>query len=243
MDYPVPIFSGKIKSESVGWIALFVVTNVAITSRTSPQPEIADEEPVMVDARIRALEAELAAARIRIAELEVRAERDDLLDIFNRRGFLRELHRALAYRGRYGGGIAVLLFDVDLLKPVNDTFGHAAGDAVLRAVVETVQRHVRASDVVGRLGGDEFAVLLWNVADAGPAGKAAMLEQAVDELRLVFDGQEIGVGISVGAAVAEPGDDAAMVLERADRAMYARKAQRGAGRSVPVRSQHPPFRR
>ena len=211
-----------------------MVTNVAITSTTSPQPEIADEAGATVDARIRALEAELAAAHVRIAELEVRAERDDLVDVFNRRGFLRELHRALAYRERYGGGIAVLMFDVDLLKPVNDTFGHAAGDAVLRAVVETVQRHVRASDVVGRLGGDEFAVLLWNIADEMLAGKAAMLEQAVDELKLIFNGREIRAGISVGAAVAQFGDNAATVLERADRAMYTRKAQRGARRGVPV---------
>ncbi len=211
-----------------------MVTNVAITSQNSHQSEIADEAVVTVDARIRALEAELAAAHIRIAELEVRADRDDLADVFNRRGFLRELHRALAYCGRYGGGIAVLVFDVDLLKPVNDTFGHAAGDAVLRAVAGTVQRHVRASDVVGRIGGDEFAVLLWNVADELLAGKAAMLEQAVDDLRLVFDGREIRAGISVGAAAARPGDEAATVLERADRAMYARKAQRGAGRGVTV---------
>ncbi|WP_371745097.1 diguanylate cyclase domain-containing protein [Bradyrhizobium sp. U87765 SZCCT0109] len=182
-------------------------------------------------ARIRALTAELAEARERIAELEAFADTDGLLDVFNRRGFERELTRAIAYIKRYRASGVLVVLDVDRLKPINDTFGHAAGDAVLKAVVNAVLRHVRASDVVGRLGGDEFAVLLWNLTEADALAKAAALEDAVDALSFVFRGQPMTAGASSGIAVLTAADDAQGALERADLAMYARKAARRLARS------------
>src|SRR5437660_9578831 len=114
-------------------------------------------------AEVERLELELAAARARMAELEARAEIDPLTDVLNRRGFQRELKRSLAYVKRYGPSAALLYLDLDAFKAINDRHGHAAGDAVLKAVAMVINRHVRASDVVARLGGDEFAVLLWNI--------------------------------------------------------------------------------
>lgn len=87
---------------------------------------------------------------------------DFLLDILNRRGFERELNRSVAFIKRYHASGVIIVLDVDRLKPINDAFGHAAGDKVLKAVVAVLARHVRSSDVIGRLGGDEFALLLWN---------------------------------------------------------------------------------
>ncbi len=88
------------------------------------------------------------------------AETDFLLGILNRRGFERELIRSLSFIKRYQASGALIVLDVDRLKPINDAFGHAAGDEVLKTIVTEISDRVRASDVVGRLGGDEFAVLL-----------------------------------------------------------------------------------
>src|SRR5207248_1338847 len=114
---------------------------------------------------IRRLKAELTKAQARIEELQASADTDFLLGIPNRRGFERELNRAIAYIKRYHASGALIVLDVDRLKPINDAFGHASGDQVLKAIVAVLQRHVRSSDVIGRLGGDEFALLLWNLSE------------------------------------------------------------------------------
>ena len=128
---------------------------------------------------VNRLELELAAARSRMATLETRAEIDPLTDLVNRRGLERELKRALAYVKRYGTSAVMVYLDLDGFKSVNDRHGHAAGDAVLKAVAMVLTRQVRASDLVARLGGDEFVVLLWNVPEADAAAKARSLEAAV----------------------------------------------------------------
>jgi diguanylate cyclase (GGDEF)-like protein len=185
--------------------------------------------------RIRALEVKLAAAEARIDELQAWADTDFLLDIYNRRGFERELARALAYMARYGTAGALVVLDVDRLKPINDTHGHGAGDVVLKGVVAALMRQVRSSDVVGRLGGDEFGVLLWNCSEADAQAKALALEEAIDRLTFVFKGRAVVAGASAGVTMIAPSDDIAAVMARADRAMYARKAMRrgtGASRSL-----------
>jgi diguanylate cyclase (GGDEF)-like protein len=177
---------------------------------------------------------ELAQAQDRIAELEGWAETDFLLDIPNRRGFERELARAIAYLGRYGATAALISLDVDRLKPINDGFGHAAGDAVLKGIVHVVLRHIRSSDMVARLGGDEFAILLWNLDEAQALAKAAALEQAIDGLTFVFKGRSITAGASTGVAVVAPLDSVGGVLERADQEMYRRKLERRQRRPEPA---------
>ncbi|RJF70810.1 GGDEF domain-containing protein [Rhodopseudomonas palustris] len=189
---------------------------------------------VSPEARIRRLKAQLAAALAQIDELRASADTDYLLGIANRRGFERELDRALAYIQRYGAGGALIMLDVDRLKPVNDQFGHAAGDAVLKAVVEALLGHVRASDLIGRLGGDEFALLLWNLSEADARKKAAALEETVDRLPIQFGEHTVSAGVSAGVTMLTSGMNAAEALASADRAMYARKAERRAadGRAV-----------
>lgn len=176
--------------------------------------------------QISALKAELAAAQARIDELQAWADTDFLLNIYNRRGFERELDRSVAYIRRYNATGALIVLDVDRLKPINDTFGHAAGDVVLKGVVAVLMRHVRSSDVVGRLGGDEFGLLLWNLTEADALAKAAALEEAIDRLTFVFKGRPVVAGASAGLALIGAADEAATAMEAADRAMYARKAAR-----------------
>ncbi|MBR0785742.1 GGDEF domain-containing protein [Bradyrhizobium iriomotense] len=177
-------------------------------------------------ATIRGLRSKLKAALLRVSELEAAADTDFLLEIPNRRGFERELTRAIAYMKRYRASGALIVLDVDRLKPINDSFGHAAGDEVLKAIAATLTRQVRASDVVGRLGGDEFALLLWNLNETDAKAKAATFEQAIDELSFDFRGRQVTAGASAGVALLGPHSDAGRALEEADAAMYVRKARR-----------------
>jgi diguanylate cyclase (GGDEF)-like protein len=172
------------------------------------------------------LELELAAAHTRMAALEARAEIDALTDLVNRRGLERELKRALAYVKRYGTSAVLVYLDLDGFKSVNDRHGHAAGDAVLKAVAMVLTRQVRASDLVARLGGDEFVVLLWNLAEADAQPKARSLEAAVSRMTAAHGDATLSVGASAGNTMLWPLDTPATVLERADRAMYIRKTSR-----------------
>jgi len=177
-------------------------------------------------ATIRRLRAELSRARRRIEELQASADTDFLLDIPNRRGFEHELARAIAYIKRYQASGALIVLDVDRLKPINDTFGHAAGDQVLKAIADVLTRQVRASDVVGRLGGDEFGLLLWNLSETDARAKAATLEADIDSLTFAFGGESVTAGASAGVAILGPHSEAGRALEAADSAMYVRKAKR-----------------
>jgi diguanylate cyclase (GGDEF)-like protein len=180
-------------------------------------------------AEVARLEAELAAMRVRVAELEAHAESDPLTGVMNRRGFERELTRAAAHVQRYGGNAALVYLDLDGFKPVNDAFGHAAGDAVLVAVAATLVASVRASDIVARIGGDEFAVLLWNLSPVDARNKSLALERAVAETSVPWEGRRLAVGVTAGVAEFLADRDIAGLLARADAAMYARKRGRRAG--------------
>jgi diguanylate cyclase (GGDEF)-like protein len=183
-------------------------------------------EAMRLSEEIDRLELELAAARSRMAALEARAEIDPLTDLINRRGLERELKRALAYVKRYGTSAVLVYLDLDGFKSINDHHGHAAGDAVLRAVAMVLVRQVRTSDLVARLGGDEFVVLMWNLAEADAPTKARSLEAAVGRMTALHGGATLSVGASAGHAMLLPLDNPASVLERADRAMYVRKTGR-----------------
>jgi len=175
---------------------------------------------------IRRLRTQLARAQARIEALQASADTDFLLDIPNRRGFEHELNRSIAYIKRYRASGALIVLDVDRLKPINDAFGHAAGDQVLKAIVAVLLRQIRSSDVIGRLGGDEFALLLWNLSETDAHAKAASLEAAIDRLSFAFGGRNVTTGASAGVAILGPHAEAARALEQADSAMYVRKAQR-----------------
>jgi diguanylate cyclase (GGDEF)-like protein len=179
------------------------------------------------------LRARLAEARKQIADLKQRADTDVLLDIPNRRSFERELRRSLAYVKRYRATAALLYLDVDRLKPINDRYGHAAGDAALQAIAKELIDHVRMSDLVARLGGDEFGILLWNLKSADAEKKAHALETAVDQLQVSVRGRALRLGISAGVTMLTATDETADVLMRADAAMYRRKVVRRAAARKP----------
>src|SRR5262245_3842000 len=174
--------------------------------RSGTAPRRARSQIRELAAEVERLERELAAARAQMARLAARADIDPLTDVLNRRGFERELARSLAYVKRHGTSAAVVYIDLDGFKRVNDRHGHAAGDAVLRAVAMLLNRHVRASDVVARLGGDEFALLLWNCAEADAQVKAAAIEGAIARTTATHGDAMLSVGASCGTALLLPLD-------------------------------------
>src|SRR5215217_3353928 len=189
----------------------------------APQKRPPRSQAMRLVAEVERLERELAAARAQMEVLATCAHIDPLTGIVNRRGFDRELNRACAYVKRYGASAALIYVDLDDFKRVNDQHGHVAGDAMLRAVATVLTRHVRASDLAARVGGDEFALLLWHCSEADAEAKAFALEAAIAETTANYAGVTLSIGGSAGATMLLPHDEPADVVERADRAMYARK--------------------
>ena len=179
------------------------------------------------------LRHELATTHRRLVELERLADEDSLAPISNRRAFLRDLARAISYVERYGAACSLLYFDVNGLKTINDTHGHAAGDAALLHVANALRINTRTSDVVGRLGGDEFGVLLGRANEVIATNKAHQLAQLVTAARFTWDGKTVPISVAFGAHRLSPGEDPQEALAAADRAMYRQKRARA--RSAPSR--------
>jgi len=193
-----------------------------------PQERLSEESPPLASllAENERLKRELAVARARVSDLEARADVDPLLDILNRRGFERELRRALAHIKRYGTDAALMFVDLDGFKGVNDRYGHGAGDALLKAVARELVGHVRASDVVGRLGGDEFGVLIWHAGEEQALAKTRELEALIARVVIIHGKARIEAAASVGMALLVADTTAEDMIGAADQAMYARKQER-----------------
>lgn len=178
------------------------------------------------------LRMELGETRSRIEYLERLADQDALSPVVNRRAFMRELSRAIAYSTRHNVPSAVVYFDHNKMKHINDRYGHALGDAALLHVANTLLKRVRNSDLIGRLGGDEFGLIMPN-SDA--EGSVLKSQRVVDEIGstpiaaegrpLMVDGQNIFVSVSFGVHAFADGDDATSALAKADKAMYVQKRQ------------------
>ncbi|WP_241094952.1 GGDEF domain-containing protein [Marinicauda algicola] len=170
------------------------------------------------------LRKETEALRAKVRELETLADRDVFLPVLNRRAFLREVSRALALAERHDAPSALVYFDLNGFKQINDTHGHAAGDAALKAVADLLVAHVRETDAVGRLGGDEFGVVL-TLTPAGHAEiKAGELADAIASTPIVHEGLELRLGAAWGVHPLSRGISVETAMAEADAAMYARKA-------------------
>ena len=169
------------------------------------------------------LRRELAQTRARLDEAEKTADQDHMLPLLNRRAFVRELTRYIAFTGRYNTPASLIYFDLNHLKQTNDTWGHAAGDAVLVQFANVLLSMVRESDCVGRLGGDEFAVLLSHATHEHAQKKADALADAVQAQPAEWNGQSIPMSFAYGAFELKAGDSADGAIARADEAMYAQK--------------------
>jgi diguanylate cyclase (GGDEF)-like protein len=171
-------------------------------------------------------EAEIERLQAALVEAERLADHDPLTGLVNRRAFDRELTRRLADCRRYGIETALVYFDLDGFKAVNDQHGHAAGDTVLKIVAEALNAGVREGDLVARLGGDEFAVILGHAGRKVANAKAQSLVAAIEGVTAAPGGP---IRVSYGVRTFEPGLQAPQILAEADAAMFVRKGGRGRG--------------
>lgn len=175
------------------------------------------------------LRSEVSRLKSRLTEVEDLADRDPLTPLLNRRALLRELSRIRTFAQRYGSPASLIYFDLDGFKLVNDRFGHAAGDAALKAVAERLASQVRESDVVGRMGGDEFAVILAQADRATAEAKAQSLARAVESLPITFGDWSAPLHVSFGVCEIVPELEPEAIIAEADAAMFSRKRDRKAG--------------
>jgi diguanylate cyclase (GGDEF)-like protein len=164
----------------------------------------------------------LAAARDDLAR---QAATDPLTGIANRRHFVEEAGRIIAHAQRHGRPCALLEMDLDGLKAVNDTHGHAAGDELLLAFARTSRAKLREGDLLGRLGGDEFAALLPETALAPAESIAERLRAAFREAAVSAGGARVETSVSVGVVAVGVAHELSIeeLLRRADRALYEAK--------------------
>jgi len=174
-------------------------------------------------AEVDGLRHELETTRRRLEEVERTADQDSLLPVLNRRAFVRELTRFIAFAERYGTPASLIYFDLDEFKAINDAHGHAAGDAVLHHFAKVLGENIRDSDVVGRLGGDEFGIILAHATEDQAARKAATLVNALKAASPVWESKTLTIGFTHGTYELRAGENADAAMARADQAMYARK--------------------
>lgn len=187
----------------------------------------ADGSELLPVLQILAQEAATALDRADLLRrLQEQATHDVLTGLSNRRAILDLLDQSIARARRHNRGLGLLYLDLDGFKTVNDSYGHAAGDAVLVEVADRLKQATRLEDNVGRIGGDEFVVICEDISDEGEAVKARLAHAVTKPYSGV--GIDVPVGASIGVAIWQPDDDADALLGRADHAMYADKAARGA---------------
>lgn len=167
-----------------------------------------------------------AANEIRLREVQIQrlAAQDELSLLPNRRTFDLRLDQELAQISRTKTGLAVILLDLDRFKSVNDTYGHKAGDELIRQVAERLAGVMRTGDTVARIGGDEFGIIQTNLHDA--SGSAALGERILEALTRPFNlmGIDTVIGCSIGIALApQDGHDRETLLRLADTALYQSK--------------------
>ena len=184
-----------------------------------------------IDSQPRAFKAsdvqmltDLAALVVDQLELREQAMTDEMTGALSRRAFREEGSRMAALAGRHRHNLTAICFDLDHFKSINDTYGHAAGDQVLRTVAKTVRLRMRKSDLFARLGGEEFAALLPETDRKGAMEAAEKLRRDISALRFEFGGKTVGVTASFGIAALDLStNDLETLMVRADAALYKAK--------------------
>jgi diguanylate cyclase (GGDEF)-like protein len=193
-----------------------------IRSRSSVVPDATGERYI---GRIWMFE-DVSCEHARLHEAHARAERDALTNLYNRRRFEDDLERMFAHAQRNDRRLTLLYFDLDDFKDINDRFGHACGDKVLKEIAHTVMLQARRSEIVYRLGGDEFAILVADAAPKDVEGLARRITDTIGKMRFHFAENEVQVHCSMGIATypltTQPGA-ALELVQHADLAMYQAK--------------------
>lgn len=168
-------------------------------------------------------EQQIVEQKQRIEELECLAQTDELTGLANRRGLMQALDNALARARRYNETGVIGYFDLNDFKPINDAYGHRAGDKALKQVAEILKSEIRANDIAARVGGDEFVVYLDHSDWKKGAARMHEIRSMISTMPLNYGGIEIPVFASLGVSPLGPESDTIQALAYADEAMYAEK--------------------
>ena len=188
-----------------------------------PEPE--NMTDAMLLSENKRLNAEIVRLKSLLREAQHDADTDPLLSVYNRRAFVRELERAQTVSTRYDIESALIFFDLNGFKSINDTFGHATGDKVLETVGNILQSDVRHCDMVARLGGDEFGVLLFKSTNEIAQAKAAKLAALIAQARIKTPKGTIRISAAWGTTLCDPQKNTETIMAEADQQMYASKRQ------------------
>ncbi len=197
--------------------------NEAVLSLTFGTTLLAQLAPMLLVAYITTmLSADIRSA---YGHMKVLSETDELTGVINMRAFTAVSDRMFRQSERYARPFSVLMIDSDSLKTVNDTLGHEAGNRLLKITVQCIQGQLRQADLVARYGGDEFVVLLPETPCSGAVGVAERIRKSVEASTLATREKRVTITVSIGVACyPNHGGDLDSVLEKADQAMYASKA-------------------
>ena len=202
---------------------------VGVLKTFSPRPSaFADEDIQVLNLMSELIAASMFhAARFGSNELFRKATSDHLTGLANRALFEDRLRLGMSVCKREGRHLAVLVLDMDGLKPINDRHGHRAGDAAIREIAARIVAETRESDTVARLGGDEFGVILSEIDARASAHAVVQRIRARCNQPFVFDGKSFPIGASMGAAIyPDDADEPHDLVEKADQAMYGDKRTR-----------------
>jgi diguanylate cyclase (GGDEF)-like protein len=223
---------------NLGYPAALVIENRLLREKNRRFEKELEKAQDELERRVIERTRELMEANRRLNELSIT---DGLTGLSNQRYFLRELETEFGKALRYGRSLALLLFDIDHFKDVNDRYGHPCGDHVLKNVAALLKGCLRNSDIAARCGGDEFAVILPETNKSKAAEVAEKLRRHLEKSRFAWNGDSFSITCSIGvAAVSDRGiDNWNALLESADRSLYRAKRE-GRNTVVAINSRRRP---
>lgn len=177
----------------------------------------------MMQEKINSLENETAALKVSLAEKSREAMYDALTEIPNRLFYEKRIKEDIARWQRFDTPLSLAIWDVDKFKNVNDTYGHKAGDKVLKAIAQILNKRIRETDFLARYGGEEFVMLLPGTIEEETLRLANELRQAVADCAFHYNEKSVDITISCGISGFREGDNLGKVFERADKALYQAK--------------------
>jgi diguanylate cyclase len=219
-------------SSSLEDLRKMVITKLSYIKQVLEKKKKQEEEySKELEERIQKLQQELSSindqiklAQFREQRLAEEVLRDPLTGITNRRGYEIRIAEEWERFKRYGHVFSIAIFDLDHFKNINDTYGHKAGDLILKEVSKIMKTFLRKADLLARYGGEEFVIIFTGTQISGAVEAAEKLRRLIEETKFVLKGQEISITISAGVAQVESTDEGPSdVFERADKALYAAK--------------------
>ena len=173
--------------------------------------------------KVEEMEQETRKVKAHMEEERLRARTDPLTGLPNRAAYDEHIEQEYERWSRYRTAFAVVVADLDLFKKVNDSFGHLAGDKVLRLVAKVITKNIRVTDFVARYGGEEFVIILPSTGTAEAELAMDKLRQSLEKSPFNFHGKPVGITMSFGVTEIKEGDSLDDVFTRADEALYQAK--------------------